>query len=128
MWTRSRVGPILMGRATGRSVRLTASNVGWPGFWRNWGVWGDRSHRSSCGGLAGDGFAQAFQESSQLCLAVFETSHTVVEALHVLAQPSLHPVHSPMRGPVQIKHETDDDGWRNPLGKFRRHQLFLKAS
>ena len=32
--------------ATNRSVRFTASNVCWPGFWRNWGVWGDRSPRS----------------------------------------------------------------------------------
>ena len=38
--------------ATNRSVRFTASNVCWPGFWRNWGVWGDRSppvHRTCAG-------------------------------------------------------------------------------
>ena len=40
-----------MGRATNKSVRFTASNVGWPGFWRNWGVWGDRSPRSFLGDL-----------------------------------------------------------------------------
>ena len=40
---RTREDPIPMGRATSRGVRFTASKVCWPGFWRNWGVWGDRS-------------------------------------------------------------------------------------
>ena len=35
-----------MGRATNRSAGFTASNVCWPGFWRHWGVWGERSPRS----------------------------------------------------------------------------------
>ena len=35
-----------MGRATNRSVRFPARTVCVPGFWRHWGVWGDRSPRS----------------------------------------------------------------------------------
>ena len=33
--------------ATNKSVRFTVGNVSRPGFWRNWGVWGDRSPRSA---------------------------------------------------------------------------------
>ena len=47
---RTREGPIPMGRATNRSVRFTGGNVSRQGFWRNWGVWGDRSPRSLDGG------------------------------------------------------------------------------
>ena len=35
-----------MGRATNRSARFTGGKVSRQGFWRHWGVWGDRSTRS----------------------------------------------------------------------------------
>ena len=36
--------------ATNKSVRFTVGNVSRLGFWRNWGVWGDRSPRSAIRG------------------------------------------------------------------------------
>ena len=35
-----------MGRATNGSARFTGGKVSREGFWRHWGVWGDRSPRS----------------------------------------------------------------------------------
>ena len=57
---RSREGPILMGRATNKGARFTVGNVSRPGFWRNWGVWGDRSPRSAIRGRgAGRGIVRS---------------------------------------------------------------------
>ena len=43
---RPREGPILMGRATNGSARFAGGKVSRQGFWRHWGVWGDRFPRS----------------------------------------------------------------------------------
>ena len=57
---RPREGPILMGRAANKSARFTARMVCGTGFWRNWGVWGDRSPRSAIRGRgAGRGIVLA---------------------------------------------------------------------
>ena len=44
--------------ATNKSVRFTGGNLSRQGFWRHWGVWGDRSPRSFLpqgGGVRGGG-------------------------------------------------------------------------
>ena len=46
--------------ATNKSVRFPVGNVSRPGFWRNWGVWGDRSPRSAIRGRgAGRGIVRS---------------------------------------------------------------------
>ena len=70
MGGRKSLGPLLWSRrdcardpfswdATNKSVRFTVGNVSRPGFWRHWGVWGDRSPRSAIRGRgAGRGIEQ----------------------------------------------------------------------